>query len=81
MQFIGIASQAPGADLGAFIDKTGTDQITHLNDETGDLWNRFGTEGRSTFMFVDQDGSFELTTYGSVDKARLVEEVERLIAR
>ena len=31
-------------------------------------------------MFVDDDGSFELTSYGVVDEDRLRAEVEALIA-
>jgi hypothetical protein len=42
------------------------------------LWARFGTGGRSTFMFINDDGSFVLTDYGVVDEARLIDEVERL---
>lgn len=32
-------------------------------------------------MFVNDDGSFVLTTYGVVDEGRLVNEVEALIDR
>jgi hypothetical protein len=78
--FVGIGGQAPGADLGPFIDGTGTGGFTHLDDESGELWQRFGTGGRSTFMFIDDDGTFELTSYGVVDEARLRTEVEGLIA-
>jgi len=31
-------------------------------------------------MFVDDDGSFELTSYGVVDEERLRAEVESLVA-
>ena len=30
-------------------------------------------------MFVDDDGSFELTSYGIADEDRLIAEAERLI--
>ena len=71
---------APGAVYAAFIDETGTGELVHLNDEAGDLWQRFGTSGRSTFMFVNNDETFLLSTYGAMDEGRLTEEVERLIA-
>ena len=64
----------------AFIDETGTDGFTQLNDADGELWQRFGTEGRSTFMFINDDGTSELTSYGVADEARLVAEIERLSA-
>ncbi|MGF1596949.1 MAG: hypothetical protein ACFCVK_08445 [Acidimicrobiales bacterium] len=78
--FVGIAGLAPGGDFQGFIDDTGTGGLTHLNDETGDLWERFGTGGRSTFMFVDDDGSYVLTEYGTVDASRLESEIDRLLA-
>ena len=80
MQFVGIAGLAPGGDFTGFIEATGTGGFTHLNDEVGDLWQRFGTEGRSTFMFVNDDETFILTSYGVMDEDRLIQEVERLIA-
>ncbi|MDH3684034.1 MAG: hypothetical protein OEV40_29280 [Acidimicrobiia bacterium] len=80
MTFVGIAGLAPGGDFAAFIDETGTAGFAHLDDESGTLWERFGTGGRSTFLFVEEDGSFVLTTYGVVDEDRLRSEVERLIA-
>lgn len=80
MQFVGIGGLAPGGDLDSFIEQTGTGEFVQLDDTEGALWERFGTGGRSTFMFVNDDGSFVLTTYGVVDEQRLITEVERLIA-
>lgn len=80
MRFVGIGGQAAGSDLLPFIEGTGTGGFTHLDDEAGKLWEQFGTGGRSTFMFVNDDGSFELTAYGVVDEDELVEQVNRLIA-
>ncbi len=77
---MGIGGQASGDDLLEFIDETGTGGFTHLEDEAGDLWRKFGTGGRSTFMFIDDDGSYELSTYGSIDKDELLAEVQRLAA-
>jgi len=76
---VGIAGLAPGADFGEFVEYTGTGAITHLNDETGELWPRFGATGRSTFLFVNDDGTIlDRTEYGDMDEERLTEEVERL---
>ena len=81
MQFVGIGGQAqPGSDYARFVEGTGTTEFTQLQDDSGELWDRFGTGGRSTFMFINDDGSFELTSYGVVDRDELVAQVERLIA-
>ena len=79
MRFVGIGGLAPGADLDPFIERTGTGGFTHLDDEEGELWQRFGTGGRSTFMFVDDDGTFELTSYGVAGEDELIRQAERLI--
>jgi hypothetical protein len=80
VEFIGIGGEAPGGDYAAFVERTGTDGFTQLQDnDAGELWQRFGTSGRSTFMFVQQDGSFALTSYGVVDENELTTQVERLI--
>ncbi|MGI9596033.1 MAG: hypothetical protein ACR2QK_07720 [Acidimicrobiales bacterium] len=81
VQFVGIGGQAQReSEFTRFIEGTGTGDFPQLEDISGELWQRFGTGGRSTFMFVNDDGSFELTSYGVVDEAELVEQVERLIA-
>lgn len=76
-----MAGLAPGADFGAFVKKTGTGNFPHLNDEKGSLWGQFGTTGRSTFMFVNSDGSYQLTSYGTMNQKRLETMVKDLLAR
>lgn len=79
MTFVGIGGDATGSELQPFIDETGTVGFAHLDDSTGELWERFGTSGRSTFMFLDDDGSFVLTEYGIADEGRLIAEIERML--
>ncbi len=76
---MGIGGSASSGDLQPFIDETGTSGFAHLDDSAGGLWERFGTSGRSTFMFLDDDGSFILTEYGIADEERLVAEIERML--
>lgn len=81
VQFVGIGGESPGGNYAGFVERTGTDGFTQLqDDESGELWQRFGTGGRSTFMFIQEDGSFQLTSYGVVDQSELTNQVERLIA-
>jgi hypothetical protein len=54
-----------------FIDRTGTGGFTHLIDEDGSLWEQFGADIRSSFLFVDDDGSVQRTGYGEMDEDRL----------
>lgn len=58
---------------------TGTDGFTHLVDPTGDVYDRFGAEGRSIFLFVNQDGSSKFMSWGVAEESELSAEVEKLI--
>jgi len=71
---------APGADFASFVEATGTDGFTQLVDETGDLWMQLGADNRSTFLFVNDDGTFERTTFGVVGESELQAAAERLAA-
>ncbi len=72
---------APGADFAGFVDGTGTGDFTQLVDsDDGALWDQLGADNRSTFLFVNDDGTFERTTFGVVGEDELIAQVERLIA-
>jgi hypothetical protein len=61
-----------------FVDRTGTDGFTHLIDEDGSLWSQFGADIRSSFLFVDDDGTVQRTGYGEMDEDRLRTIVEEM---
>ncbi len=78
MTFLGIGGLAEIPDFVEFVDRTGTSQVVHLADESGELWEQFGAVDRSTFLFVNDDGTYVLSNYGAVDESRLSAEIERL---
>lgn len=51
-----------------------------LHDDDQDIWNSFGASGRSTFLFLNDDGTFSRTGYGEVNADVLLSSVEQLIA-
>lgn len=63
-----------------FIERTGTGGFPQVADISGDLWKAFGTGGRSTFLFINDDGTSVLTTYGAVRESELTKRVQDLIA-
>ena len=75
-----MAGLAPGGDFAGFVAKTGTGAFPHLNDEAGRLWKQLGTSGRSTFLLVNQDGTYQLTSYGQMNRQRLESMVKDLVA-
>lgn len=62
----------------AFVERTGTGGFTHLVDDDGSLWARFGADIRSSFLFIDHDGTIQRTGYGEMDEARLRSMVEAM---
>ena len=63
-----------------FVSLHGLTEFPQLNDAESALWDRFGASGRSTFLFLNDDGTFSRTGCGEVNNALLVERVEALIA-
>ena len=62
-----------------FVDRTGTSEFPQIADVDGTFWEAFGTGGRSTFLFINDDGTSELTTYGAVGGEELASRVQALI--
>ncbi|MDD2857175.1 MAG: redoxin domain-containing protein [Candidatus Nanopelagicales bacterium] len=62
--FIGIAGLGPVQDMRAFVSQTSTGGFTHLADEDGSLWSRFGVVAQPSFVFVTPDGQSQEFTGG-----------------
>lgn len=72
---IGIPSLAGEAEMQEFVADTGTEVVTHIPDPDGVLWSHFGVTSHSTYVYVNDDGTWRTSGYGS-----LIEDVEALIA-
>ena len=75
----------PGlADLGAvedFVAQHGLEGFPQAYDEDGAIWQRFGGIGRSSFVFVDDDGTVEVTGYGEYgDPEKLDAKIDELLS-
>lgn len=72
---VGVAGLDELAAMGDFIEMTGTGGLTHLNDESGEVWRHFGITAQSTFAVVDENGVVRDTGYLEPDElsARVAE--------
>ncbi|WP_129786863.1 redoxin family protein [Promicromonospora panici] len=72
---VGVAGLDELAAMEDFIEKTDTDGLTHLNDESGEVWRHFGITAQSTFAVVDENGVVTDTGYLEPDElsARVAE--------
>lgn len=57
--FIGVGGRGPIDDMRAFVEETDTEGFTHLADEEGSVWTRFGIVAQPSFVFVAADGRAE----------------------
>ncbi|GAB3222311.1 protein disulfide oxidoreductase [Glycomyces halotolerans] len=64
-------------DRRAFVDRTGTGDIVHIEDRDYELRNAFGVVSQSTFVVLDADG--EIVESGSLSEGDLDEAVESLL--
>ena len=79
--FLGMAGLDDLGPVEDFVARHGLDGFPHAYDPDGRLWSRFGTIGRSAFVFVDDDGSLEATAYGEYGDARkLHAKIDELLA-
>lgn len=58
--FIGVAGLGDVADMREFVATTETDGFTHLEDDDGSIWGRFGVISQPSFAFVGADGQVEV---------------------
>lgn len=75
VQVVGVAGLDELAAMDDFITMTDTGGLTHLNDESGEVWRHFGITAQSTFAVVDKNGVVTDTGYLEPDElaARVAE--------
>jgi thiol-disulfide isomerase/thioredoxin len=54
---VGVAGLDEVAAMHRFVDLTNVDNITHLADEQGVVWRRFGVTAQSTYVLLDASGT------------------------
>ncbi|MFG2028505.1 redoxin family protein [Streptomyces sp. NPDC048825] len=53
---VGVAGLDKNAAMRAFVSDTGTGSFSHLSDETGRVWKRFGITQQSYYVLLDRTG-------------------------
>ncbi len=59
-----------------FVNEQGVGAIQHVDDQSAELWTRFGVSRQRTYVYINDDGTFEQAGYGN-----LLADVEALIAK
>jgi thiol-disulfide isomerase/thioredoxin len=74
---VGVGGLAPAGDMQGFIDRTGTDALTHLSDPDGTVWGKFGVTAQETLVVIDTSG--EVVHNGIVSPAELRQRLDDLL--
>lgn len=58
--FIGIAGYGTEREMIEFTERTGTANLLHLNDSSGELWARFEVPIQPSTLAIDDSGNYSL---------------------
>ena len=75
VNFIGVPGLSDADSHREFVESTGTGAFQHVDDQSQELWNRFGVTRQRTYVYINDDGTFEQAAYGT-----LFEDIEALLA-
>lgn len=78
VNFIGIAGYGTAEEMTDFTRRTGTEEILHLNDATGELWTGFEVPIQPSAVTIKADGTAILKV-GPSSKAELEQMLEALV--
>jgi len=79
VEFLGVAGQGTRSESEGFIDRFSIDGFPQVFDESGDFRDLLGGVSRSTFLFINDDGTASLTQYGQMDAGSLRTFTQQLI--
>jgi len=77
--FLGVPGRGQVEEMRDFVGDTGTGELTHVVDDDGSLWQRFGVVAQPAFAFVGSDGQAR-TFAGSMDADALRAAADELLA-
>ncbi|WP_305784226.1 redoxin domain-containing protein [Symbioplanes lichenis] len=78
LNILGIAGLGGNKEMHEFVRDLEVGQVTHLDDEAGDIWRRFGITEQSTYVILDGAGTKVVESY--LDDQQLTKQVKALVA-
>ncbi len=67
VQIIGVPGLAGEPQMQEFVVDTGSDGLTHIPDPDSNIWVRFGVTQQRTYVYINDDGSWRTSGYGSLE--------------
>jgi thiol-disulfide isomerase/thioredoxin len=78
VNFFGVAGLGTVEEMQTFVADTGTEALTHLVDDDGSIWQRFGVAATPSHILVDRAGEVDVEA-GWIRPADLRAKVEALL--
>lgn len=78
LAILGIAGMGGNAEMRQFVADLEVGEVTHLDDQPGTLWKKFGITQQSTYVILDRTGHVDTTAY--LDDLQLTAKVKSLVA-
>ncbi len=79
VEIIGVAGRDDPDAMAGFVADYELD-ITNVSDESGDIWSRFGITSQPSWVFFNDDGTYE-TLFGALGAEGLESAIDDLVAR
>jgi thiol-disulfide isomerase/thioredoxin len=78
VDIVGVAGMGQEKEMHAFVSDLDVGGITHLSDNAGVIWKRFGITEQSVYVILDRNG--KVVSKGWLDSQRFTEQVAKLAA-
>jgi thiol-disulfide isomerase/thioredoxin len=78
VDIVGVAGMGEEKEMHRFVSDLDVGGITHLSDNAGAVWKRFGVTEQSVYVLLDRDG--KVVIKGWLDSQRFTTEVAKLAA-
>lgn len=79
IEFVGVAGQGSKVAMADFVRETGTGDLTHLADTSGNVWREYGVAVQPSFAFITRDGRADIRV-GSLEERTLRALVAEIVA-
>lgn len=78
MTVVGVASRDTKAEMAAFVQRNKVDNIDHVADVDGSVWDINGVAAQPAWVFVDGETGAASTSFGELGVDGLTAEIKKL---
>jgi predicted DsbA family dithiol-disulfide isomerase len=76
---IGVAGRDEPSAMAAFVEDLAVGNFSHVADEDLQIWMQYDIRSQPSYVFIDNDGSFE-TVIGAMGESGLSSKIAELLA-